>query len=146
MREGGLTAALCRVALALEGVKAARQAEFRWFKSHWEAATKQDLREVERRIMSAISEFASKQNQFNARLGAAVDGAVGSITGLTGDIQTLNDKITELQESGGQITPADQALLDELSAMGEGLATKSEALAAALAALDNLTPPKPPAG
>jgi len=80
--------------------------------------------------MSAISEFAAKQNEFNDRVDAAV-------TGLTGDIQTLNDKITELQNSSGGITPEDQILLDDIEARSAVIATKLEAL-------DALTPPKPP--
>jgi len=51
----------------------------------------------------------------------------------------LNDKITELQNSQGQITPGDQALLDDLQVAGNVLADKLEAL-------DNLTPPVPPIG
>ena len=80
--------------------------------------------------MSAISEFAAKQNAFNDRVDAAV-------TGLTEDVQTLNDKIVELQNTPGTITPEDQALLDAIQARSEGIATKLEAL-------DALTPPKPP--
>ncbi len=53
--------------------------------------------------MSAISDFATKQNAFNDRQSAAVDG-------LIGDVKTLNDKIEALQNSAGQITPEDQAL------------------------------------
>lgn len=85
---------------------------------------------LERNIMSAISDFATKQNAFNDRVDAAV-------TGLTEDVQTLNDKITELQNSPGGITPEDQALLDAIEARSASIATKLEAL-------DALTPPKPP--
>lgn len=104
--------------------------EFEWRKSHLHLATKQDLKETEQRIMSKISEFAEKQNAFNDRVDAAV-------TGLQGDIQALNDKITELQNSPGQITPEDQALLDAIQTRSEGIAAKVEAL-------DALTPPVVP--
>jgi hypothetical protein len=89
------------------------------------------IAQAERNIMSAISEFATKQNAFNDRLDAAV-------TGLSGDVQALNDKITELQNTAGQITPEDQALLDNIQQRSEAIATKIEAL-------DSLTPPAPPA-
>lgn len=89
------------------------------------------LAEMENNIMSKISEFATAQNAHNDRQDAAV-------TDLQGDIQALNDKITELQNSPGGITPEDQALLDALQARGESISTKLEALAA-------LTPPTPPA-
>src|SRR5678815_72093 len=75
------------------------KAGFEWFKSHSGLVTKQDLKETERKLMSAISEFAAKQAAFNTQVSTAIDGAVASVTGLTEDIQTLNDKITELQNS-----------------------------------------------
>lgn len=81
--------------------------------------------------MSKISEFAEKQNAFNTRIEAA-------IAGVAADVDGLNAKITELQNTVGQITPEDQAILDELEARGQALAERLEAL-------DNLTPPVPPA-
>lgn len=89
-----------------------------------------DLLKVERHIMSAISDFAAKQNAFNDRMDTA-------ITGLQGDVKTLNDLIEKLQNSAGQITPEDQALLDQIETRSDGIATKLEAL-------DALTPPPPP--
>lgn len=86
--------------------------------------------ELQESIMSAISEFAAKQNAHNEKINTAV-------TGLQDDVQTLNDKIAELQATQGAITPEDQALLDEIEAA-------SGAVAAKLEALDALTPPKPP--
>lgn len=81
--------------------------------------------------MSAISDFAAKQNAFNDRQDAA-------ITDLQGDVKFLNDTITALQSSPGTITPEDQALLDALQARASATADK-------LDALDALTPPAPPA-
>lgn len=88
------------------------------------------IAQLETKIMSAISDFAAKQNEFNNRQDAAIQG-------LTDDIKVLNDKITELQNTAGQITPEDQALLDAIQA-------RAEAATAKLEALDALTPPKPP--
>jgi peptidoglycan hydrolase CwlO-like protein len=82
-------------------------------------------------LMSAISDFAARQTAFNGRIDAAV-------TGLQGDVKFLQDKIDELQNSAGQITPEDQALLDDIDARADAVATKLEAL-------DALTPPTPPA-
>lgn len=82
-------------------------------------------------IMSAISDFAAKQNSFNDQM----DVAIGD---LNGDIQSLNDKISELQNSAGQISPEDQKLLDDLQVRGQSMSDK-------LAALDALTPPAVPA-
>ena len=82
------------------------------------------------KIMSAISDFATKQNAHNDAIDAAV-------SGLTGDVKNLQDQIAKLQASQGQITPEDQALLDAIDARSQGIADK-------LAALDALTPPVPP--
>lgn len=90
------------------------------------------LAKLRREIMTAISDFAAKQNEFNTRIGSAIDGIVG-------DIKSLNDKITELQNSSGAVTPEDQALIDDLQAQGQALADRAEAL-------DAQTPPAPPAG
>lgn len=81
-------------------------------------------------IMSAISEFATKQNAHNDKIDTAV-------SGLQGDVQTLTDTIKKLQESAGQITPEDQALLDAIDARAQGISDKLEAL-------DALTPPATP--
>ena|ERR1700675_4793144 len=81
-------------------------------------------------ILSAISEFATKQNAFNDTIDAA-------IAGLTEDVQNLNDQIASLQASAGTITPADQALLDGITARAQTVSDK-------LSALDALTPPKVP--
>lgn len=80
--------------------------------------------------MSAISEFAAKQDAHNIAIDA-------SIAGVTGDIQTLNDLIKTLQTSAGTISPEDQATLDRLDAAGQAAADK-------VAALDALTPPVAP--
>lgn len=86
----------------------------------------------EQQIMSAISDFAAKQNEFNDKIDTAV-------TGLTDDIKALADEIKKLQDSAGTITPEDQALLD-------GIQARTGAIADKLTALDGLNPPAPPAG
>jgi DNA repair exonuclease SbcCD ATPase subunit len=110
-------------------IREGRKHEELCFRSEF-LVTKHDLKELEDKIMSAISEFAQRQEVFNTRL----DGAVA---GLTEDVQTLTDKITKLQNTPGAITPEDQALLDAIQ-------TRTEAITAKLEALDGLTPPKPP--
>lgn len=97
-----------------------------------------------KQLMSAISDFAAKQKEFNQRQATAIDGAVESLKGLTDDVAALNKKIEELQNSPGTITPEDQALLDDLQTQGDAAAQKAESLANALKALDEQTPPTPP--
>lgn len=83
--------------------------------------------------MSAISEFAAKQNAFNDQIDTA-------ITDLQGDVKNLADQIAALQNSPGTITPEDQALLD-------GITARTQAVVDKLNALDALTPPVvPPPG
>lgn len=121
---------LSLIAAELRLIREKAQAQFEWIKSHYGLATKQDLMEMEIRLMSAISDFAAKQSAFNTRIDSA-------ITGLQGDVQTLNDTITKLQNSPGTVTPEDQAALDTLQAQGDALSAKLEAL-------DALTPPAIP--
>lgn len=80
--------------------------------------------------MSKISDFATAQNAFNDRMDAAV-------ADLVADVKNLNDQIAALQNSAGQITPEDQALLDGLQARASTIADK-------LDALDQQTPPVVP--
>lgn len=80
--------------------------------------------------MSAISQFAARQEAFNTRVDTAV-------TGIQADVKALTDKITELQNTAGTITPEDQALLDAIE-------TRAAAITEKLEALDALTPPVPP--
>ncbi len=87
----------------------------------------QGIEKLESTLMSAISDFAAKQKAHNEKLATSIDG-------LVADVQSLNDKITELQNNPGPISPEDQATLDELEAQGAALSEKA-------AALDELTPP-----
>lgn len=142
--ERTLSRAISALAAELCGYRQERKTEFEWVRSTYGLATKADLKEMECRIMSKISEFAAEQKRFNAEHGAAIDSAVASVTALTGDVAELNRLITELQNSPGGITPEDQTLLDELQAEGKSLAERSTALAAALKTLDEATPPVVP--
>ena len=71
--------------------------------------------------MTAISDFAAKQNAYNADVSNRLDAIQEEIT-------TLNTQITTLQNSPGQITPADQATLDALVTSGASLQAKADAL------------------
>lgn len=106
---------------AIRELSESRRNEFEWFKSHHELATKQDLKQVESNIMSEIKEFAAKVQAFNERKHAA-------IVGIQGHLKHLTDTIEKFQSSPGAITPADQALLDNLEADAQNITTKLEAL------------------
>lgn len=81
-------------------------------------------------IMTKISEFADQMKAFSDRQEKAV-------SDLQDDVKFLTDKIAELQNSAGQITPEDQASLDALQARASAISDK-------LDALDALTPPVVP--
>lgn len=104
----------------------------------------QRLDTMENKIISAISEFAAKQKAFNDQQSASIDSISTSVTGIQGDINSLNQKITDLQNSPGTITPEDQALLDDLQMQGAAISSRLQVVAGALGALDALTPPAPP--
>lgn len=122
--------AICEQTQAIRGILDAVKDEGQWWRSRRGLATKNDLQEMETRIMSVLSDYAGKVKAFNDRISAAIDG-------LSNDVEALTAKITELQNSPGAITPEDQALLDEAQAQAEALATKAEAL-------DQMNPPTPP--
>ncbi len=107
-------------------------------------ATKADLDKVERNIMASLNEYLKNQKQWNESHGAAINEVAESVTDLTGDVKTLNDKITELQNSQGGVTPEDQGLIDELQGQGQALTEKLQAASAALKALAAQTPPVTP--
>ena len=57
----------------------------------------ENLNNLGEAIMTAISDFAAKQNAFNDQMDTA-------ITGLTADIKFLGDTILQLQTSPGTLT------------------------------------------
>lgn len=84
----------------------------------------EEIRKQGIQIMSSISEFAGKVN-------AAFEGISTAVDGVKADVEGLKAKIQELQDSAGQISPEDQALLDDIQAKAESAATKLAELDAA---------------
>lgn len=102
------------------------------------------LADMERNIMSKLSDYLGSQKTWNARQEASVDSIVASQAGIVGDVAELVRLIAELQNSPGGVTPEDAATIDELQAKGEALTSKVEGVASALAALDAERPPVVP--
>jgi prophage DNA circulation protein len=96
-------------------------------------------------IMKELEEFAAKQADFNKRDAAAMDVVSHAVTGLTEDIKGYVQKVADLQNQLGAVTPAQKELLDNLEADGNTLTTRTEGVAEALKQLDELTPPTVPA-
>jgi len=96
--------------------------------------TKQDLEETGNKIMSAISDFGDRvQASFND-IGAGVDETKTKVDALVALIQ-------QLQNSPGQITPADQATLDKIEASAKDISARVKILDDATAASAVPTPP-----
>lgn len=95
-------------------------------------------------LMAKFSEYAASQKAFNDAQAAGIDAVNAAVDGVAADVQVLNDKITALQNSQGDVTPEDQALIDELQSAGQSLKDKMDALSAKATALDAQNPPTVP--
>lgn len=99
----------------------------------------------QRNIMSAISEYAGRVQAHLDNISSAVDGLGTAVAGVGKDVLWLKDKIAELQNSNGGISPEDQALLDAIEARVGTLAINVGAVATAAQQLDAATDSAPPA-
>jgi uncharacterized coiled-coil protein SlyX len=90
------------------------------------------LKKMERRIMAKIDEYIASQKASMETLGTAV-------SGLTGDISTLTDKVSALETllSQGSLTAEQEAALKDVT-------DQLGAVAASAMALDAKTPPNTP--
>lgn len=89
------------------------------------------LTEKEDRNMSAITDWAAKEQADLTTISTTLDGVV---TGIA----ALDQMITNFQNSPGALSPSDQAALDAIQAASGALVSKSAAI--------STTPPAPPAG
>lgn len=142
-----LAASIQRLAGAHESLVAQKRIEFDWFRSQGGLATKHDLQQLEiimSKLSLALAAFAATNKEYNDRQAVAIDSIVESQNGLTGDIKGLNDLIKKLEESSGEVSEEDQALIDLMLAKGKATAERAEQVAAALKLLDEGTPPVVP--
>lgn len=96
--------------------------------------------------MPTYNEYLQQQKAYNDRDDAAFAQIATSFEGIVADFKFLKDKITALQNSAGQVTPEDQALIDQLQARANTASPKLEALAKSVKELDDATPPEAPTG
>lgn len=96
-------------------------------------------------ITETLRAHLAAQKAFNTTHSQSLVSIGFSVTELTADIQALSDKITELQNTEGEVTPEDAALITEAETQSAELAAKGEAIAAALRALGEKVPPTVPA-
>jgi hypothetical protein len=95
-------------------------------------------------IMGMLTNYLANQTEFNRRQGEAVESLALSLDDLGKDIQVLNDKITDLQNSPDRVTDDDAARITDLETTGNTLTGKFETIAAALKGLREQTPPAVP--
>lgn len=98
-------------------------------------------------IMNAIQTYAANVNAKFDLITEAVTALTTAIAGVADDVAYLKEKIEELQNSPGEISPADQQTLNDLEARTNNTAANLTALKNALQALDAATtrPMPPPA-
>ena len=110
---------------------------------HHASGDEADLKKTLAKILKLLELTMTKISDAVAAQRAAFTRLDTALSGLTGDVQSLNDKIVELQGTAGQVTPEDQVLLDEMQTMSEALVTKFEALDALTTAATPIPPADP---
>ena len=95
------------------------------------SVTKQDLLNLEKRIMTAISDFKTAVD-------VKFDELDASVTDLQRDITFVKAEIERIQNSPGPISPEDQSSLDAVQARLNSMATNVASLPA-----QTQTPPTP---
>jgi len=99
------------------------------------------MAEMECKIMSAISDYATAVNASFDAIDKAMDGVNTSLSGVSDDVAFLKETILQLQT-----TPEDVALLTAAQTRATGLADRFTAFQAAIEALNAATErPSPPA-
>lgn len=93
--------AICALTSVLVASLEQRKIEFDWLRSHAGLATKQDLKEMERRIMAAYEDLKS---------------VLGEINGTTNEIASdLDELIAKLSQPGGLTEAQAQEIVSDLS-------------------------------
>lgn len=88
-------------------------------------------------ILYTRDQIMSKISEFSDRVNAAFGSIDQAVTGVSADVQSLKAEIEKLQNTPGDISPEDQAILD-------GIEAKVNDVAGKLTALDGLTTPPTP--
>ncbi len=113
-----LTDAILELAREMKKGREQRERESEKSKSHSVPATKQDLEEMEKRIMKTQAELVQVLNAVNEQQKKTVT----EIQGVQTEVNTLNDKIIELQkiiEAGGTVSPELEAAVDAVQTQAQ---------------------------
>ena len=129
------------------------KAEFEWFKSHLNCATKQDLKEMENRLHMEIQEAIDAMTELSTAsdgLSIKMDGIVTAVDKLVVDTGKL---ITLITSGGTKLTPAQEAAVATVRASSAKAtaatasgAAEGDKVDAAVAAADAVLPTPAPAG
>ncbi len=134
---------------AVRDVSGELKAGMEWFKSHAGLATKNDLREMEKRLMATQSEIAAQLKQFATDLGAVNDGlqtANTEIAKVGTETDGLNQKIKDLTDainSGGAVSQEVTDAVAALQTSVDAIKTSAAAAGAAVKAVDDKVPDAP---
>ncbi len=116
------------------------------FKSHSGLANKNDLKEMEKRIMATQSEIAAQLKQFASDLGAVNDGlqtATTEIAKVGTETDGLNQKIKDLTDainSGGAVSQEVTDAVAALQTSVDAIKTSAGAASAAIKTVDDKVP------
>jgi chromosome segregation ATPase len=113
----GLDKSINNLTAALREATEQRATEFKWLKSHFEFATKQDLKEMEKRILMTQAELSTALDKLTSQTGKIAQEQSDRFDKLSAEIK----KLTDIINAGGDVTPQ-----------------VTEALAKTQTALDNL--------
>lgn len=95
------------------------------------------------KVDEALAAFQAKQDAHNAKMDAGLNDLNTAVDGLGADIQGLKDVIATLP-TAGDISPAQQAILDDIDAKMQVVEDRVTALSTKAKALDDMTPPVAP--
>ena len=89
----------------LRELRELKKQEFEWFKSHAGLATKQDLKEMEKRMAMTSQQLETLLNNQTTQIGKVAKEQSDRFDALTAKIKELQDLI----DAGGAITPEIEA-------------------------------------
>lgn len=95
--------------------------------------------------MSKLSDYAGQITGYSDQINTGLEGVGTSLDDIKGDLKFLNDKLTEIQNSAGDISPEDQASLDAALGRLKETSDKADAAKNKSAEVAALNPPAPPA-
>ncbi len=137
------------VVCALRDISGELKSVLEWLKSHANLANKNDLMEMEKRIMATQSEIAVQLKQFATDLGAVNDGlqtATTEIAKVGTETDALNQKIKDLTDainSGGAVSQDVTDAVAALQTSVDAIKTSAGAAGAAVKAVDDKVPDAP---